>query len=120
MAFLDLFKSEKNWTKAEVTALMLLMVSQSLLDNEQTDDEKDIIFSTITGFCPGANLEDIINDASSLTPENCIKCLANMHTSKRTMVIAILAALGMVDGDWDDDEILMSYAMAKALNVNID
>ena len=40
-----------------------------------------------------------------------------MHTTKRKIVIAILMAIGMVDGDFDDDEQLMTYAVGKALNV---
>ena len=117
MAFLDLFKSDTDWTRDEVTSLTSMMIAQSYLDNEQTDDERDLILTAITGFCPEANVEDIIKDSASLTPEYCIKCLVNMHTTKRKIVIAILMAIGMVDGDFDDDEQLMTYAVGKALNV---
>tara|TARA_B110000211_G_C13762265_1_gene413720 strand:+ start:53 stop:421 length:369 start_codon:yes stop_codon:yes gene_type:complete len=119
--FGNLFKEKVNWNENELKALLAVLLAQAGIDGNLDDDEKNFIgvcMDNIPGF-KSDNWTEFTVSSTKISPEIHFETLRNMHSDKKKVLLATVALIAGVDGDFDDKEAEFFANLAGMLNVTI-
>ncbi len=100
--FSDLFKEEENWSYEELSALSATLKAMASADGVIDKIETETLVTAVRKLDEGKkikNWKEFEDDNLSTPPLEHFKVLENMHTTKRKLVVTLLAAVGMADGE---------------------
>lgn len=117
----DLFKEKVNWSEEELKALYVSMSSMAAIDGNVDENEIELISGAIENL-PGSksfNWQNFATSATEIKAEVHLATLKSMHKKKKIVVLALLGALSLVDGELDDEELQLWNSMKSVLNVDL-
>ena len=117
--FSDLFKSEKNWSYDELAALSAVLIAMSAADGEIDEEEKKVVTNALINLDDG-KIKDwgqFADYSLSIRPEKNVQVLKNMHSTKRKIVVGLLAAVGLADGEEHASETELFQGLRRHLEV---
>ena len=100
--FSDLFKEEENWSYEELSALSATLMAMASADGVIDKIETEMVVAAVWKLDEGKrikNWKEFADANLSTPPVEHFKVLQNMHTTKRKIVVTLLAAVGMADGE---------------------
>jgi len=119
--FSDLFKSEKNWSYKELAALSASLITMSAADGVIDDTEQKMVTDALMALDDGKikDWKQFADETTLVPAEKHLQVLKNMHTTKKKLVVGLLACVELADGDVHPMEHEFFLNMARQLGVDI-